>query len=239
MLRQSLGEVGEVRPWVVVGTKAMHVRAAAESRAASAWARDGRVPEPLNGLGSPEVVAEVVGEECRGWASAASCGRRPRPTCNHHGMELVRLWRAARAGEPARRADRRLRAAPRPGSPCTEDDVEPDWSGKSRPATSCFSRTVLIVPRADLIGDLPDDPHGVVDRSECAARGVRRWRCLLDPFGSTDPGGRMRPRLGLAGGSATAALACSSTGWPVGRRDRRHQRRHNTARSSRSGSRRP
>src|SRR5262245_46118151 len=95
-------EVGEV-DLVGVATKAMQVRAAAES------ARPLLGPETVvlpiqNGLGSSEVVAEVLGEEriIVGIAGGFGASVVGPGHVHHHGMELVRL------GEPNGRVSPRV-----------------------------------------------------------------------------------------------------------------------------------
>ena len=158
------GEVGEV-DLVVIATKAMDVRAAAA---------DARVllgPEtvvlPLqNGLGSPEVVAEVVGHErvvvgiAGGFgASVIAPGR-----VHHHGMQVVRL------GEPGRPVSprvERIAAAWRSAgfTVQAEDDVERlVW--EKLICNVCFSGTCTVLERT--IGEVLDDPHAWSVASACA-----------------------------------------------------------------------
>ena len=158
------GEVGEV-DLVVIATKAMHVRAAAEN------ARPLLGPETVvltmqNGLGSPEVAAEVLGEEriVVGIAGGFGASVVEPGHVHHHGMELVRL------GEPHGPASPRVeqiaeawRAAG--FSVQAEDDVERlVW--EKLICNVCFSGTCTVLERT--IGEVLDDPHAWSIASACA-----------------------------------------------------------------------
>ena len=156
--------MGEV-DLVVIATKAMHVRAAAES------ARQLLGPETVvlpiqNGLGSPEVVAEVVGDErvVVGIAGGFGASVVAPGHVHHHGMELVRLGephgpvspRVERIAEAWRAAGFTVQA---------EDDVERlVW--EKLICNVCFSGTCTVLERT--IGEVLDDPHAWSVASACA-----------------------------------------------------------------------
>jgi 2-dehydropantoate 2-reductase len=94
------GEVGPV-DLVVIATKAMHVRAAAES-AHPLLAQDTVVLPIQNGLGSTETVAAVLGPEriLVGVAGGFGASIVAPGHAHHHGLELVRLGELAGPATP-------------------------------------------------------------------------------------------------------------------------------------------
>src|SRR5581483_8939092 len=98
------GEVGEVE-LVVVATKSMAARAAAESAAPLIGAGT-TVLTIQNGLGAADVVAEVVGDErlMVGVAGGFGASIAGPGHAHHHGMELVRL--GERTGPVTERTER-------------------------------------------------------------------------------------------------------------------------------------
>ena len=158
------GEVGEV-DLVVIATKAMHVRAAAESALALLGAET-VVLSIQNGLGSPEVVAEVVGEErvVVGIAGGFGASVVAPGHVHHHGMELVRLGEPHAAVSP--RVERIAEVWRRAGFTVqAEDDVERlVW--EKLICNVCFSGTCTVLERT--IGEVLDDPQAWSIASECA-----------------------------------------------------------------------
>jgi 2-dehydropantoate 2-reductase len=157
-------EVGEV-DLVVIATKAMDVRAAAET--ARALLGPETVVLPMqNGLGSPEIVAEVLGGEhvVIGIAGGFGASVVEPGHVHHHGMEVVRL------GEPQRPVSPRVeriaeiwRAAG--FTVQVEDDVERlVW--EKLICNACFSGTCTVLERT--IGEVLDDPHAWSVASACA-----------------------------------------------------------------------
>jgi 2-dehydropantoate 2-reductase len=157
-------EVGEV-DLVVIATKAMDVHAAAAD--ARVLLGPDTVVLPLqNGLGSPELVAEVVGHErvvvgiAGGFgASVVAAGH-----VYHHGMEVVRLGepggpvspRVERIAETWRNAGFTVEA---------EGDVERlVW--EKLICNACFSGTCTVLERT--IGEVLDDPQAWSVASACA-----------------------------------------------------------------------
>ena len=158
------GEVGEV-DLVVIATKAMHVRAAAES--ARALLRPETVVISIqNGLGSPEVIAEVVGEEriVVGIAGGFGASVVAPGHVHHHGMELVRLGEPHAAVSP--RVERITAVWRRAGFTVqAEDDVERAvW--EKLICNVCFSGTCTVLERT--IGGVLEDPQAWSIASECA-----------------------------------------------------------------------
>jgi 2-dehydropantoate 2-reductase len=158
------GEVGEV-DLVVIATKAMHVRGAAES-ACPLLGPETVVLTMQNGLGSPEVAAEVLGDEriVVGIAGGFGASVVEPGHVHHHGMELVRLGephgpvtaRVERIADVWRAAGFAVQA---------EDDVERlVW--EKLICNVCFSGTCTVLERT--IGDVLDDPHAWWVASACA-----------------------------------------------------------------------
>lgn len=157
-------EVGEV-DLVVIATKAMHVQAAAES--AHALLGPETVVLPIqNGLGSREMVAEVLGDErvvvgiAGGFgASIVSPGH-----VHHHGMEVVRLGEPDRPVSP--RVERIAAVWREAGFTVqAEDDVERlVW--EKLICNVCFSGTCTVLEST--IGEVLDDPQAWSVASACA-----------------------------------------------------------------------
>ena len=158
-------EVGEV-DLVVIATKAMHVRAAAES--ARALLGPETVVLPIqNGLGSPEIVAEVLGDErvvvgiAGGFgASVVGAGTRAPP---RHGARAA--W-ASPHGPVSPRVERIADVWRAAGFTVqTDDDVERlVW--EKLICNVCFSGTCTVLERT--IGEVLDDPHAWSVASACA-----------------------------------------------------------------------
>jgi 2-dehydropantoate 2-reductase len=157
-------DVGDV-DLAVIATKAMHVRAAAES--ARALLGPETVVLPIqNGLGSPEVVAELLGDErvVIGIAGGFGASIVEPGHVHHHGMELIRL------GEPkgpvSPRVERIAEVWQAAGfSVRTEDDVERlVW--EKLICNVCFSGTCTVLERT--IGEVLDDADAWSVASACA-----------------------------------------------------------------------
>ncbi|HJS49562.1 MAG TPA: 2-dehydropantoate 2-reductase [Gaiellaceae bacterium] len=151
---------------VVIATKAMHVRAAAES------ARVLVGPETVvlaiqNGLGSADVAAEVLGRDrvvigVVGGFGASIVGPGH---VHHHGLELVRL--GERAGPATPRLERIADVWRAAGFTVrTYDDVDRlVW--EKLVCNVCFSGTATVLDAT--IGEVMDDPHAWAVASSCAA----------------------------------------------------------------------
>jgi 2-dehydropantoate 2-reductase len=157
-------DVGQV-DLVVIATKAMHVRAAAQN-AGSLLGPETVVLTMQNGLGSPEVAAEVLGSErvVVGIAGGFGASVVAPGSVHHHGMEVVRLGeprgpvsaRVERIAEMWRAAGFTVQA---------EDDVERlVW--EKLVCNVCFSGTCTVLERT--IGEVLDDPHAWAVASACA-----------------------------------------------------------------------
>jgi 2-dehydropantoate 2-reductase len=150
---------------VVIATKAMQVRAAAE-RARVLLGPETMVLTIQNGLGSPEVVAEVLGDEriVVGIAGGFGASVVEPGHVHHHGMELVRLGefhgpvspRVEQIAETWRAAGFAVQA---------EDDVE-QFVWEKLICNVCYSGTCTVLERT--IGDVLDDPHAWSIASACA-----------------------------------------------------------------------
>ena len=151
---------------VVIATKAMHVRAAAESARALVG------PETVvlaiqNGLGSADVAAEVLGRDrvvigVVGGFGASIVGPGH---VHHHGLELVRL--GERAGPATPRLERIADVWRAAGFTVrTYDDVDRlVW--EKLVCNVCFSGTATVLDAT--IGEVMDDPHAWAVASSCAA----------------------------------------------------------------------
>ena len=157
-------DVGEV-DLVVIATKAMHVRAAAEGARALLGAETVVLPIQ-NGLGSREIVARVLGDErvLVGIAGGFGASVVGPGHVHHHGMEIVRI------GEPGGPVSPRVegiaevwRAAG--FSVETEDDVQRlVW--EKLICNVCFSGTCTVLERT--IGEVLDDPNAWSVAAACA-----------------------------------------------------------------------
>jgi 2-dehydropantoate 2-reductase len=150
---------------VVIATKAMHVRAAAES------ARALLGPETVvltiqNGLGSGDVAAEVLGDErvVLGVAGGFGASVVAPGHVHHHGLELVRL--GERGGPATPRVERIAGVWRAAGFTVrTYDDVDRlVW--EKLVCNVCFSGTCTLLGRT--IGEVLDDPHAWSVASACA-----------------------------------------------------------------------
>ena len=157
-------EVGEV-DIVVIATKARDVRAAAES-ARALLGRETVVLPMQNGLGSPEAVAEVLGDDriVVGIAGGFGASVVEPGHVHHHGMEVVRLGepkgpvspRVLRIADVWRAAGFTVQA---------EDDVERlVW--EKLICNVCFSGPCTVLERT--IGEVLDDAHAWSVASACA-----------------------------------------------------------------------
>jgi 2-dehydropantoate 2-reductase len=157
-------DVGEVE-LVVIATKAMHVRAAAEG-AHPLLGKDTVVLSIQNGLGSPEVVADALGSDrvLVGIAGGFGASVVEPGHVHHHGMEVVRVGepggpvspRVERIAEVWRAAGFTVQA---------EDDVQRlVW--EKLICNVCFSGTCTVLERT--IGEVLDDPHAWSVASACA-----------------------------------------------------------------------
>jgi 2-dehydropantoate 2-reductase len=157
-------EVGTV-DLVVIATKAMQVRAAAQG-AGSLLGPETMVLTMQNGLGSPEVAAEVLGEEriVVGIAGGFGASVVEPGHVHHHGMELVRLGeprgpvspRVEQIAETWRAAGFAVQA---------EDDVERlVW--EKLICNVCFSGTCTVLEW--MIGEVLDNPPAWSVATACA-----------------------------------------------------------------------
>jgi 2-dehydropantoate 2-reductase len=158
------GEVGEV-DLVVIATKAMHVRAAAEGVRALLGAETVVLPIQ-NGLGSGEIVADLVGGErvVVGIAGGFGASVVGPGHVHHHGMEVIRL------GEPGGRVSLRVERIAEVWRAAgftvqTEDDVQRlVW--EKLICNVCFSGICTVLERT--IGEVLDDPRAWWVASSCA-----------------------------------------------------------------------
>jgi 2-dehydropantoate 2-reductase len=176
-------EVGEV-DLVVIASKAMHVGAAAES--ARALLGHETVVLPIqNGLGSQEVVAEVLGDErvIVGIAGGFGASIVEPGHVHHHGMELVRL------GEPQGPVSPRVeriadvwRAA---GFTVQSEDDVARMVWEKLICNVCFSGTCTVLERT--IGEVLDDPHAWSVACACAREAYEVAVASGVAIGFTDP----------------------------------------------------
>lgn len=150
---------------VVIATKAMQVRAAAEDARALVG------PETVvltiqNGLGSADVVAEVLGEDrvVIGVAGGFGASIAGPGHVHHHGLELVRL--GERAGPATPRVERIADVWRAAGFTVrTYDDVDRlVW--EKLVCNVCFSGTCTLL--GETIGEVMDDPYAWSVASACA-----------------------------------------------------------------------
>lgn len=157
-------EVGEV-DLVIIATKAMHARAAAEGAAALLGPETVVLPIQ-NGLGSAEIVAEALGADrvVVGIAGGFGASVVAPGHVHHHGMEVVRIGephgpsspRVERIAETWRAAGFTVQA---------EDDVQRlVW--EKLICNVCFSGTCTVLGWT--IGEVLDDPHAWSVASACA-----------------------------------------------------------------------
>jgi 2-dehydropantoate 2-reductase len=157
-------DVGEV-DLVVIATKAMHVRGAAEG-ARALLGPETAVLSIQNGLGAPEVVADVLGDErvVVGIAGGFGASVVEPGHVHHHGMEVVRL--GERDGPVSQRVERIVEVWRAAGFTVqAEDDVQRlVW--EKLVCNVCFSGTCTVLGRT--IGEVLDDPHAWSVASACA-----------------------------------------------------------------------
>jgi 2-dehydropantoate 2-reductase len=150
---------------VVIATKAMHVRAAAEGARALVDA-DTVVLPIQNGLGSLDVVAEVLGDErvIAGIAGGFGASIVAPGHVHHHGLELVRL--GERRGPASARVERIAAVWRDAGfTVATCDDVDRlVW--EKLICNVCFSGTCTVLDAT--IGEVLDDPDAWLVASACA-----------------------------------------------------------------------
>jgi len=150
---------------VVIATKAMQVRAAAEG--ARALVGPGTVVLAIqNGLGSADVAAEVLGDDrvVIGVAGGFGASIVGPGHVHHHGLELVRL--GERAGPTTPRVERIANVWRAAGfSVRTYDDVDRlVW--EKLVCNVCFSGAATVLGAT--IGEVMDDPHAWSVASSCA-----------------------------------------------------------------------
>jgi 2-dehydropantoate 2-reductase len=157
-------EVGVVE-LVVIATKAMHVRAAAEATDALVGAETVVLPIQ-NGLGSADVVAEVLGDErvLIGVAGGFGASIAAPGHVRHHGFELVRL--GERHGPATPRVERIAEAWRAAGFRVqVEDDVDRlVW--EKLVCNVCFSGTCTVLGAT--LGEVMRDPAAWSVASACA-----------------------------------------------------------------------
>ena len=176
-------EVGEV-DLVVIATKAMDVCAAAEST--RALLGPGTVVLPIqNGLGSADLVAEIVGAERAlvGVAGGFGASIVAPGHVRHEGMELVRL--GERDGPVSERLERVAEAWRRAGFTVrTYDEVGPlVW--EKLICNACFSGPCAVLDRT--IGEVLDDPSAWQVASRCASEADAVARALGITLSFDDP----------------------------------------------------
>lgn len=162
--------VGEV-DLVVIATKAMQVRDAAEA-ARSLLGPETVVLPIQNGLGSREIVAEVLGEErvIVGIAGGFGASVVGPGHVHHHGMEVVRLGEPAGTASP--RVQRIAEVWREAGFTVTAEDDVQRLVWEKLVCNVCFSGVCTVLERT--IGEVLDDPHAWWVASSCAreAHGV-------------------------------------------------------------------
>ena len=183
-----VSEVGEV-DLIVLSTKAMDVRAAAEAVSTLVGSRTVVLPIQ-NGIGSADTVAAVFGAERTliGVAGGFGASVVAPGHVRHEGMELLRL------GEFEGPASKRLediasvwRAAG--FNVRTYDDVGPlVW--EKLVCNACFSGTCAILDRT--IGEVLADPSAWAVASRCASEAYEVARALRIDLSFDDPVGYAR-----------------------------------------------
>jgi 2-dehydropantoate 2-reductase len=204
-------DVGEVE-LVVIATKSMNARAAAES--ASPLIGPGTTVLTIqNGLGAADVVAEVVGQErlMVGVAGGFGASIVEPGHAHHHGMELVRL--GERAGPVTERTERVADAWRQAGFEVrTYDDVD-RLLWEKLICNACFAGIGGLLELT--IGEVIDNPHAWAVASRCAqetldvgrARGVdldiEDCETYVLEYGRAIPGARPSLLLDLLAGRPT------------------------------------
>jgi 2-dehydropantoate 2-reductase len=160
---------------IVIATKAMHVRAAAES-ARPLLGHDTVVVSIQNGIGGPQQAAEVLGERRTvvGVAEGFGASLRESGHAHHHAWERLGLGelggpateRLDRVAEVWRAAGFRVR---------TYDDLEPlVW--EKLICNVCFSGTCGVTGLS--VGEVLNDPHAWTVASRCAVEALEVARAL-------------------------------------------------------------
>jgi 2-dehydropantoate 2-reductase len=162
-------EVGEV-DLVVIATKAMQVRAAAEN-AHALLGPETMVLTMQNGLGSPEVAAEVLGDEriVVGIAGGFGASVVEPGHVHHHGMELVRLGEPHVAVSP--RVERIADVWRDAGFTVQAEDDVARLVWEKLICNVCFSGTCTVLERT--IGEVLDDTHAWSIASACAVEAYK------------------------------------------------------------------
>ena len=177
-------DVGEV-DLVVIATKAMHVRAAAEAARALLGAETVVLPIQ-NGLGSREIVAEVLGDErvLVGIAGGFGASVVGPGHVHHHGMEVVRLGEPC--GPVSPRVERIAEVWRAAGFTVqTEDDVQRlVW--EKLVCNVCFSGICTVLERT--IGEVLADQHAWWIASSCAREAYDVAVASGISLGFEDPG---------------------------------------------------
>jgi 2-dehydropantoate 2-reductase len=158
-------EVGEV-DLVVIATKAMQVRAAAESVRAL-LGPETMVLTMQNGLGSPEVAAGVLGDDriVVGIAGGFGASVVEPGHVHHYGMELVRL--GEHHGPVTPRVEQIAGAWRAAGFTVQAEDDVARLVWEKLICNVCFSGTCTVLERT--IGEVLDDPHAWSTASACAS----------------------------------------------------------------------
>jgi 2-dehydropantoate 2-reductase len=157
-------EIGVV-DLVVLATKAMHVRSAAEG-ARQLLGAETVVLTIQNGLGSADVVADVVGEErvVVGVAGGFGASIVEPGHVHHHGMKLVSV--GERDGPATERVERIADGWREAGFDVqVSDDIDRVVWGKLI-CNVCFSGTCTVLGLT--VGEVLDDPHAWSVASACA-----------------------------------------------------------------------
>jgi 2-dehydropantoate 2-reductase len=157
-------EVGEVE-LVVIATKSMAARAAAES-ARPLIGPDTTVLTIQNGLGAADVVAEAVGAErlLVGVAGGFGASIVAPGHAHHHGMELVRL--GERSGPVTARTERVADAWRQAGFEVRTYDVVDRLLWEKLICNACFAGIGGLLELT--IGEVIDNPHAWSVASRCA-----------------------------------------------------------------------
>jgi 2-dehydropantoate 2-reductase len=176
-------DVGEAE-LVILATKAMDVAAAAET-ARPLVGPDTLVLSIQNGLGGPDVAAEVLGDDrvAVGVAGGFGASVVAPGHVHHHGLELIRL------GERHGPATPRIEAVAEVWRSAgfnvrTFDDVQRlIW--EKLVCNVAFSGTCTVLRRT--IGETLDDPHAWAIASACAAEAYAVGRAAGVAFDFDDP----------------------------------------------------
>ncbi len=157
-------EIGPV-DLVVIATKAMHVRAAALS--ARSLVGPATVVLPIqNGLGSADVVADVLGEACvvLGVAGGFGASLVAPGHAHHHGYELIRL--GERRGPVTERIERVAEVWREAGFTVQTDDDVDRLVWEKLICNVCFSGTCTVLGWT--IGGVMSEPSAWLVATTCA-----------------------------------------------------------------------